>query len=239
MSYSSIERASSEESCTSQTENPSLLNQGSNTSSADCSPAVANPFAFSSQPIPIVGKSPSKSSKFVRQTSINSSIAELMEKLKDLQAVETELSRRSEAELDDLTRKILNDVVEMRERICAKIPTRLRQRIIANLETQPDERMVMKEINQLLGRCFNLSMNVKILGPAAMQPEANPDLAILDPMISERVLADLHILERSLVKRKSFRNDESELNNLLQGMTIQKPSLGGKRPNLKKLVINN
>ena len=75
----------------------------------------------------------------------------------------------------------------------------------------------------LLGRCFNLSMNLKILSQST----------VLDPNLAGRVISDLSLLENSMVERRDKKEEiKSDLvvSSLFGGLKLDKIRNAGGRP---------
>lgn len=106
-------------------------------------------------------------------------------------------------EKETLVADILRTICDFRELQLVAMSYRVRQRALA---CQPPT-YVMKDFPSLYGRCFNLSMNLKILTQCQFG----------DSGIAARVLSDFDILEKSLEAKLP---PTSDLSSLLQQIKI-------------------
>ncbi len=160
---------------------------------------IKNPFAFppasnsSTQPKPRSPQStppPSPMAPLASEAarSVNCSV----ELLRRLQSVEGEVvAAAAAAEVteetaskEELLSSALLEVRRVKERVLWEVPQRHRVRVL------PQEGQVtpLREFPLLFGRCFNLSLNLKILHHAQC----------LDATLAARILSDLCVLEASL-----------------------------------------
>ncbi|TRY74929.1 hypothetical protein TCAL_14617 [Tigriopus californicus] len=120
-------------------------------------------------------------------------VVQSLQKLQTLQSQNnptTHLQERDQAKEQEelMIQRLLLEVKEMRDRVLAHLTSRSQKRIMNELKQQFSS---MTEIPQLLGRCFNLSLNVKIIGQSF-------EHGYIDSTIGARILSDILILEQSL-----------------------------------------
>ena len=149
------------------------------------------------------------------------SVNRCVELLKRLQQVEQELDAQLENEglrdkQSNLIQNIIDLVETMKRQILEHVPSRFRSRLLPQGRLEP-----LVEFPLLFGRCFNLSLNLKILQSGAC----------LDPTITGRVISDLSVLHESmdnwLVERDQLKNS-SVVNSMFHGLDIRsdRPRLG-------------
>lgn len=201
-----------------------------------------NPFSFG----PAVVKTSSVDSPPVVTppayvTSSKESVNRIAELLKRLQVAEDSIttneiddcyksrkgSSSSSAITDEedksLCKEILKEVNGMRQRTLIQIPIRHRQRLQEQISSQNQEPML--EFPLLFGRCFNLSMNLKILGQNCA--------GSMDQVSATRILSDLEYIDVSLQERLSRRDDlksDKLVDSLMTDLKLER-SLAG-RPRL-------
>jgi hypothetical protein len=115
----------------------------------------------------------------------------------------TLLSIRQEKE--SLVSDILQNIVDLRDRQLVEMTYRVRQRALASKYPS----YVTKDFPSLYGRCFNLSMNMKIL----------TQCQYADSSIAARVLSDFDILEKSLEAKLPLQSS-SDLSSMLHQIKI-------------------
>ena len=121
-----------------------------------------------------------------------------------------------EEESSDLIAKsILVDIIGLREGVLSHVSTRLKGRLLAESKashfgcnTNP-----APEFAILYGRCFNLSMNLKILSQCSG----------MDLVLAKRILSDLSVLESSLESREDEKGQirsEKVVSSLMNGLNV-------------------
>lgn len=172
---------------------PELVDDNQITITKNTSSAM-NPFGFgSTQPIQRSTSESNNLSPSIR--SLLSCPNTIADQLRELQSLN--LSNSTLAE------QILESVAKLRSDTLNQMPKRIRDRSdLSALFTAPtisyeSEGFTPSEFTLLLGRCFNLSLNLKIL------VQCN----FADPVIGSRVFADLKTIEDSL--RQLVRQDET------------------------------
>eukprot|EP00095_Tigriopus_kingsejongensis_P007371 maker-scaffold37_size504123-snap-gene-2.15 protein:Tk07371 transcript:maker-scaffold37_size504123-snap-gene-2.15-mRNA-1 annotation:"hypothetical protein ACD_16C00038G0009" len=190
---------------------------------------MKNPFSFG-QPTTALSETSSNdsstSSVDEQEKLVNVNV--LLKSLQKLQIIQSAIEAQVQMEREkckrmeeEMIKGILAEVEDMKERVLAHLTTRSRTRILNSLNEQIS---AMTEIPMLLGRCFNLSLNIKIIGPSFAH-------GYIDSTIGARIVSDILILEHSL---KSMQSPPEELkrskamNNLLSGLRIEgsRPKLG-------------
>lgn len=168
-----------------------------------------------------------------RQKLVNvNPVVKSLQKLQTLQSQNNETAQMKERDQakeqeEQMIQRLLSQVKEMRDRVLAHLTSRSRRRIMNELKEQISS---MTEIPQLLGRCFNLSLNVKIIGESF-------EHGYIDSTIGARILSDILILEQSLRLMLSQQPEDLKrskaMNNLLSlsGLKIDnnqdgRPKLG-------------
>jgi len=118
-----------------------------------------------------------------------------------------------------LIAEVLRLVEGLRQSTLANVPAKYRQEVLEeNARTDSSTEYVI-----LLGRCFNLSMNLKILSQST----------VLDPNLAGRVISDLGLLENSMVERRDKKEEiKSDLvvSSLFGGLKLDKIRNAGGRP---------
>jgi hypothetical protein len=118
---------------------------------------------------------------------------------------------------DAMTSEIMQQVIGLRESTLSNVSTRHRQRLV----DESAKAEASTEFPILQGRCFNLSMNLKILSQSTM----------LDPNIAGRVLSDLTVLESSMRLRSEKKEEmkgDCVVNSLLMGLRIERKKSNGR-----------
>ena len=113
------------------------------------------------------------------------------------------------AEKESLVGDILRMICELRDTQLVEMSYRVRQRALAAKFSS----YVMRDFPSLYGRCFNLSMNMKILFQCQYA----------DSSIAARVLSDFDILEKSLaakLQKSELKNTQSDLTSMLHQIKI-------------------
>ncbi len=132
-------------------------------------------------------------------------IADRLKRLNRAPDVTTSPDPVEEAEEEVIVSDILQIVAGLRQSTLSNVPARFRQKL-AEESSRADG---STEHAILLGRCFNLSMNLKILSQST----------VLDPSIAGRVLSDLSVLENSMRLRGK---EEEEVSSLMTRMTLDR-----------------
>jgi len=118
-----------------------------------------------------------------------------------------------------LIAEVLKLVSDVRQSTLNNVPSKHRQEVVDE-NTRTDS---STEYAILLGRCFNLSMNLKILSQST----------VLDPNIAGRVISDLSLLENSMVERRDKKEEiKSDLvvSSLFGGLKLDRIRNAGGRP---------
>lgn len=176
----------------------------------------SNPFSFPAKP------SKMTSSKRRSVTSSESS-TRVNNMLVSLQKLQNSPGRAAE---EALVKACLAEVAALKEQVLANVPTRSRSRILQGLEGNV---ATLTEVPLLIGRCFNLSLNLKIIGGTLAA-------ANLDPTIAGRIIFDLLILEQSLSYLASHGGevgDEVEVNSLMSDLKLESGYGANGRPRLR------
>lgn len=130
---------------------------------------------------------------------------------------------------DISSESLTSEVSGLRQRTLQQVPSRHRVRLLEHVERSasvPGSEEVQAAsdaefANGLLGRCFNLSMNLKILA-------GNGASASIDSTLATRILSDLRTIEASLERRSQAKS--GELGALMADLAIEKTT--GRRPRL-------
>lgn len=109
-------------------------------------------------------------------------------------------------EKESLVNDILQKIVDLRDLQLVEMSYRVRQRALASKYPA----YVMKDFPSLYGRCFNLSMNMKIL----------TQCQYADSAIAARVLSDFDILEKSLEAKLPQHQQQSDLSSMLHQIKL-------------------
>ena len=120
--------------------------------------------------------------------SVNASV-ELLRRLQSVdepQAPTAMTGDQAQLPREELVQAALREVRSVREQVLLQVPQRHWHRVLPQQESGP-----LREFPLLFGRCFNLSLNLKILSHAQG----------MDPTLATRILSDLSILEASLEER--------------------------------------
>lgn len=192
---------------------------------------TTNPFSFCTGATTAAATPPS-SPPPTYFTSSRDSVNRIAELLKRLQAVEESITN---SEVDDcykksksnpsiteedklLCKEIIREVNNMRQRTLAQIPLRHRQRLTEQISSQHHEPML--EFPLLFGRCFNLSMNLKILGQNCA--------GSMDQTSATRILSDLEYIDISLKERLEKRDDlksDKLVDSLMTDLKLERPGI--------------
>jgi len=119
-----------------------------------------------------------------------------------------------------LIAEVLKMVTGLRQSTLSNVPAKHRQEVVdENARTDSSTEYAI-----LLGRCFNLSMNLKILSQSTL----------LDPSLAGRVISDLGLLENSMVQRQEVKvevkSDLGGVSSLFGGLRLDKIRNAGGRP---------
>lgn len=205
---------------------------GMMTSSTTSASTSSSSSSFSSTCSNMTSSSPKRNNE-ERQKLVNvNPVVKSLQKLQTLQSQNNETAQMKERDQakeqeEQMIQRLLSQVKEMRDRVLAHLTSRSRRRIMNELKEQISS---MTEIPQLLGRCFNLSLNVKIIGESF-------EHGYIDSTIGARILSDILILEQSLRLMLSQQPEDLKrskaMNNLLSlsGLKIDnnqdgRPKLG-------------
>lgn len=118
-----------------------------------------------------------------------------------------------------LITEVLRMVEGLRQSTLSNVPSKYRQEVVEE-NTRTDS---STEYAILLGRCFNLSMNLKILSQST----------VLDPNLAGRVISDLSLLDNSMAERRDKKEEmKSDLvvSSLFGGLKLDKIRNAGGRP---------
>jgi hypothetical protein len=126
----------------------------------------------------------------------------------------SEAATQQSASEEALTVDVIEMVAGLRQSTLSNVSTRFRQRLLDEC-TKVE---ASTEYAVLLGRCFNLSINLKILSQST----------VLDPMIAGRVISDLSVLENSMKLRRDrkeeIKSDLVVVNSLMTGLKLNRAS---------------
>ena len=198
------------------------------------SESTPNPFTFSTTN----PKKPMTSSKHhltsQKPSEATTAVNHMLVSLQKLQRVQIALASKDEASNagdrateEALVKSCLAEVEALREQVLANVPTRSRARILQGLEGNV---ATLTEVPLLIGRCFNLSLNLKIIGGSLATPN-------LDPTIAGRIIFDLLILQQSLAYldlHKEEVREEKRVDSLMSELKLESGGFGANgRPRLR------
>ena len=208
------------------TSNPFHFGQGaSNTDQNKQTKAkMSNPFSFA--------QSVTSSNGGDGEANVCASVNKIIVTLQQLQKTQDlasglQLKSQEEAKREEeaLVTSCLREVESIKEQGLDKIPTRTRLGLLQGMEGTIG---TLTEVTLLIGRCFNLSLNLKIIGGSLNLPS-------IDPTIAGRILFDLLVLEQSLqylLRHGDEVRGQREVDSLMTDLRLETFAPNG-RPRLR------